>query len=84
MTARFCASNENKAASAKTTTAIACKTGSCVAGDAGRWGCAHTSGWIAFLGVFSSHEMAGKRPYRFAGFVRIWTKIGLFCGPKAK
>lgn len=36
MTARFCACNENKAASAKkTTTAIACKTGSCVATQAG-------------------------------------------------
>ena len=36
MIARFCACNENEAASAKkTTTAIACKTGSCVATQAG-------------------------------------------------
>ena len=39
-------------------------------GDAGRWGhtkggtaaekrCATTGGWIAFLGVFRSHDMAG-------------------------
>ena len=35
MTARFCACNENKAASAKKTTAIACRMGSCVATQAG-------------------------------------------------
>ena len=50
----------------------------------GRLGMRTTSGWIAFLGVFRSHDMAGRRPCRFAGLVRIWTKTGLFCGPKAK
>ena len=35
MTARFCACNENKAASAKKTTAIACRMESCVATQAG-------------------------------------------------
>ena len=55
-----------------------------VCGNAGRWGYAPTSGWIAFLGVLRSHNMEAGRPYRFAGFVRIWTKTGLFCGPKAK
>ena len=46
--------------------------------------CSSTSGWIAFLGVFRTHYMAEVGGYRFFGFVRIWTKIGRFCGPKAK
>ena len=83
MIARFCASNENKATSAKNNYGYSLPD-RMVCGNAGRWGCAPTSGWIAFLGVFRSHEMAGERPYQFAGFVRIWTKTGLFCGPKAK
>ena len=41
-------------------------------------------GWIAFLGVLRTYFMAEVDGYRFVGFVRIWTKIGLFCGPKAK
>ena len=40
-------------------------------------------GEFAFLGVFRSHDMAVGRSYRFDVFVRIWTKIGRFCGPKA-
>ena len=84
MLARFCGMQRKYSRlRQKTTTAIARRTGSCMATQAGR-GCASTSGWIAFLGVFRSHDMAGGRPCRFAGFVRIWTKTGLFCGPKAK
>ena len=83
MTARFCACNENKAASAKKNYGYSLQDG-VVCGDAGRWECAPTSGWIAFLGVFSTHYMAEVGGYRFVGLVRIWTKIGLFCGPKAK
>ena len=84
MLARFCGvQRKYSRLRQKTTTAIACRTGWCMATQAG-WGCATTSGWIAFLGVFRSHDMAGGRPCRFAGFVRIWTKIGWFCGPKAK
>ena len=84
MLARFCGVQRKYSRLLQnTTTAIACKTGSGVATKAG-WGCAPTSGWIAFLGVFRSNDMAPGRPCRFAGFVRIWTKTGLFCGPKAK
>ncbi len=46
--------------------------------------CSLTSGWIAFLGVFRAHYMAEAGGCRFFGFVRIWTKIGRFSGPKAK
>ena len=84
MLARFCdVQRKYSHLCPKTTTAIACRTGSCVATQTG-WGCAPTSGWIAFLGVFRSQNMAGVRFRRFAGLVRIWTKNGLFCGPKAK
>ena len=84
MLARFCGVQRKiSRLRQNTTTAIACRTGSCVATQIG-WGCATTSGWIAFLGVFRSHDMAPGRPYRFAGFVRIWAKTGRFCGPKAK
>ena len=77
MLARFCGvQRKYSCLRPKTTTAIACRTGLCVAKQEG--------GWIAFLGVFRSHNMAGRRPRRFAGLVRIWTKTGLFCGPKAK
>ena len=63
-----------KSASPKKTAPIACRTVSC----------SSTSGWIAFLGVFRTHYMAEVGGYRFVVFVRIWTKIGRFCGPKAK
>ena len=79
----FVAGNENKAAFTKKQLSYSLPD-RIVCGNAGRWGCAPTSGWIAFLGVFRSYDMAGGRPYRFFGFVRIWTKTGLFCGPKAK
>ena len=59
----------------KKTAPIACRTASCVATPGG--------GWIAFLGGYRSHDMAGAGGYRFFGFVPIWTKIGRFCGPKA-
>ena len=79
----FVAGNENKAAFTKKQLRYSLPD-RMVCGNAGRWGCAPTSGWIAFLGVFLSQYMAAGRPYRFAGFVRIWTKTGRFCGPKAK
>ena len=58
----------------KKTAPIVCRTLSC----------SSAGGWIAFLGVFRTHFMAEVGGYRFVGFVRIWTKTGLFCGPKAK
>ena len=79
----FVAGNENKAAFTKKQLSYSLPD-RIVCGNAGRWGCAPTSGWIAFLGVSRSHDMAPGRPYRFAGFFRIWTKTGRFFGPKAK
>ena len=71
MLARFCdVQRKYSHLCPKTTTAIACRTGSCVATQA--------SGWIAFLGVFRSRNMAGVRTGRFAGLVRIWAKTGRF------
>ena len=60
----------------KKTAPIAWRIASCVATPAG--------GWIAFLGVYRSHDLERAGGYRFFGFVPIWTKIGRFCGPKAK
>ena len=53
MTARFCACNENKAASAKKTTAIACRMGSCVATQAGGNAPPQVGGLLFW--VFSAH-----------------------------
>ena len=74
MTARFCACNENKAASAKKTTAIACRMGSCVATQAGG-NAPPTSGRIAFLGVFSTHYMAEVGGYRFVVTIQLCNNI---------
>ena len=71
MLARFCGvQRKYSCLRPKTTTAIACRTGSCVATQA--------SGWIAFLGVFRSHNMAGGRSRRFAGLVGFGPKTGCF------
>ena len=40
-------------------------------------------GNVAFLGVWHRHYMTEECSYRSVGFVRIWTKIGRFFGPKA-
>ena len=56
-----------------------------VYGDSMQTGRDSTScGLIAFLGVLRTYFMAEVGGYRFVGFVRIWTKTGRFCGPKAK
>ena len=58
MLARFCGvQRKYSRLRQNTTTAIACKTGSFVATQAG-WGCAPISGWIAFLCVCRRHYMA--------------------------
>ena len=54
----FVAGNENKAAFTKKNNYGYSLQNRIVCGNAGRWGCAPTSGWIAFLGVFRSHDMA--------------------------
>ena len=75
MLARFCGVQRKiSRLRQNTTTAIACRTGSCVATQAG-WGCAPTSGWIAFLGVFRSQYMAAGRPYRFAVTIQLCNNI---------
>ena len=51
--------------------------------DAGRNMPLACNGGIAFLGVFRTHNMVVALLYEFVGLVRIWTKKGRFCSPKA-
>ena len=83
MIARFCASNENKAASAKTTTAIACKTGWCVATQAG--GDAPPQvGELPFWEFSAAMIWHRDDPIGLPGLFGFGPKPGGFFGPKAK
>ena len=78
MTARFCACNENKAASAKkTTTAIACKTGSCVATQAGGDATPQVGG-LPFWVFSVANIWRRDDPIGFSGLFGFGPKTGCF------